>query len=298
MVKGLDVARSFFEGWGLPYLQAEYPHLINRVAGLLCTRSQSLGNDDDLSRDHDWGPQFALVLTGDDMRRHGRWLSQRINDAAPRGWDGYCLRSGQSVEVASINVWFQRLLNCERPPSTDKDWYRKTREDNLCMVKRATVFHDPLGEWSARREGFRTYPDRVWSWRACDEVYRVWHYGQYNFLDRLRRRRDPVASSLALGTFSEAVMRLCMTLAHEFSPFWKWLAAEFRKLPNVEILDHRLRQLATTLDIAEQSDLVNAICGELHARLVAHFDLNPAPTEHPHPLWCARQELLSKTPKQ
>ena len=89
MAKGLDVARSFFEGWGLPYLQAEYPHLVDRVASVVCGRSQSLGHDDELSRDHDWGPQFTLVLTGDDMRRYGRWLSQRISAAAPKEWDGY-----------------------------------------------------------------------------------------------------------------------------------------------------------------------------------------------------------------
>ncbi|MBT4500278.1 MAG: DUF4037 domain-containing protein [Gemmatimonadetes bacterium] len=298
MIKGIDIAHSFFDGWGLPFLRAEYSHLVDRVASVVCGRSQSLGHDDGLSRDHDWGPQFSLVLTADDMRRYGRWLSQRINAAAPREWDGYHLENGESVEVASLNRWFRRQVNCEYPPKTDRAWYSKTRQDNLCMLKRATVFYDPLGEWTARRQAFSTYPDRVWAWRASDEIYRVWHFGQYNFLDRLTPRRDHVAISIALGTFSEAAMRLTMTLAHEYSPFWKWVAAEFRRLPNVESLDQWLRQLAMTVDLDERVHLVTAICDELHTRVVNHFDLDPAPTNHPqHPLWRARQELLGKFPK-
>ena len=298
MTKGLDVARSFFEGWALPYLQTEYPHLVDRVAGVICGKSQCLGHDDELSRDHDWGPQFKLVLTGDDMRRYGRWLSRRINAAAPREWDGHHLLKGESVEVASLNKWFRKQVNCEKPPLTDWGWYSKTRQDNLCMLKRATVFHDPLGEWTARRLAFSTYPDRVWAWLTADEIYSIWHFGQYNFLDRLTHRQDHVAISIALGTFSEAVMRLSMALAHEYSPYWKWVSAEFRRLPNVEILDQWLRQLAVTIDIDDQARLVTAICDELHTRIVTHFSLDPAPTDHPqHPLWRARQELLNKFPK-
>lgn len=104
--KGLEVARSFFQEWALPYLEGEYPHLVDRVAALLCGGSQSLGNDDELSRDHGWGPKFSLLLTGDDMRRYGRGLANRINREAPQEWNGYLLRNNDDrVDVSVGAMW-------------------------------------------------------------------------------------------------------------------------------------------------------------------------------------------------
>ena len=51
-LKGLEIAHRFFDDWGLPYLRAVFPEISERVACFLCGSSQSLGNDDDLSRDH------------------------------------------------------------------------------------------------------------------------------------------------------------------------------------------------------------------------------------------------------
>ena len=64
MTKGMEVARSFFQGWGLPYLRADSPELVERVAAVVCGGSQCLGNDDELSRDHGWGPHLTLILIG------------------------------------------------------------------------------------------------------------------------------------------------------------------------------------------------------------------------------------------
>jgi len=292
MAKGIEVAQSFFEGWGLPYLEAEYPEVVDRVAALVCGGSQCLGNDDELSRDHGWGPHFTLVLTGDDMQRFGHALARRMNSVAPKTWDGYELRGGStSVEVAGINRWFRELVRCECPPRTNHGWYHRTREDNLCMLRKATVFHDPLGEWTARRKSFHYFPDRVRAWRARDELFNIWHFGQYNFLDRLTRRRDPVAIAVALGRFSEGVMRLCLVLAREYCPYWKWLAAEFRKLPDVVLLDRRLQQLAVSIDVDAQADLVREICADLYPRVVREFDLTGEPG---CPLMRLRDELASR----
>ena len=296
MSKGGDVAHSFFDGWGLPFLLDDSPDLVERVAAVICGGSQCLGNDDELSRDHGWGPHFTLILTGEDMRRRGRGLCTRINRAAPRNWDGYELRGNRSVsvKVASINRWFREEVKCSHPPTTFNGWYHGTREDNLCMLRYAPVFYDPLGERSARRSGFSSYPDEVWEQRIKDELFTVWHFGQYNFLDRLTRRQDPVAISVALGKFSEGVMRMSLVMGHEYCPYWKWLAAQFRKLPDVEAIDTWLRELASTTDLKTQADLVDEVCTEMHKRLVAMFDLDPNPTGHPHPLFCARHELAAR----
>ena len=89
-------------------------------------------------------------------------------------------------------------------------------------------------------------------------------------------------------------MRLSLVMSHEYCPYWKWLPAQFRKLPSVQELDGWLRELATAADIDAQSGLVKEVCSEMHTRLVRMFDLNPNPTDHPHPLFCARHELAAR----
>ena len=158
----------------------------------------------------------------------------------------------------------------------------------------ATVFHDPLGEVSARRDLFHYYPDRAWVQRIIWETGNAWHYGQYNFLDRLIARKDPVAIPVCLGRFAEAVMRLSMLLNRDYTPYWKWLAAEFRKTSGTGQLDASLQRLFATPDISEQAAVVQEICDEIHAKLVELFSLNPKPTEHPHPLHCATREMVTR----
>lgn len=292
LTKGLDIARDFFEQWGLPYLTSQQSHLVDRVAALICLGSDSLGNDDDLSKDHKWGPRFTILMTGEDMKRHGLRLRNQISQAVPREWKGHVFRYTKiSIEIESLNRYFRRLVGCDHPPRTVRGWLERTREENLYMIRHATVFHDPLGEFTNRRQAFWYYPRRVWLERIWGELFNVWHFGQYNFLDRLFHRRDPVATTVCLGRFAEGVMRLSLLLASDYSPYWKWLAAEFRKLPDVEQLDAWLIELAKAQDLGTQAELVRSICDDIHARLVAQFGFDPNPKGHPHPLHLAHVEL-------
>lgn len=60
--KGLDIARHFHDEWVLPFLKARFPKVVDRVACVLVGNSQSLGNDDEFSVDHGWGPTLTLLL--------------------------------------------------------------------------------------------------------------------------------------------------------------------------------------------------------------------------------------------
>lgn len=293
-LKGLEVARRFFEEWGLPYLRSEFPQISERMACFLCGGSQSLGNDDARSRDHQWGPGFTILLTGQDMHRSGESLQNAINKAAPREWLEYRFRNpNENIEVQALNPWFRSYTKFVHPPKTLKTWLR-VHEANLYMLRHATVFHDPLGEFTARREGFKCYPPDARMFRVTESTFSAWHYGQYNFLDRLAHRRDSVAISICLGMFMQATMRLCMFLNGDYAPYWKWLHAEFRKQPNVAELDAWISELSTSDNLADQVGLVDTICKDLYSRLVKEELVSEKPTGHPHPLMCAHMELSKR----
>lgn len=291
-LKGLEVAQRFFDAWGLAYLRAEFPEISERAACFLCGGSQSLGNDDDLSRDHGWGPMFTILLTGQDHKRYGQKLHRAINAAAPKAWLGYRFRASKiNIKVDSLDKWFRVMIGCAQAPQTSKGWIRHTREDTLYMLRHATVFHDPLGEFGVRQNAFWFYPRDVWLHRLGLEVFEVWHYGQYNFLTRLKHRNDPIAIAICLGHFIQATMKICMLLNEDYTPYWKWLAAEFRKLPNVVDLENWLSELSTCSDLNRQVELVEMICKDLYARLVQKGLVGANPKGHPHPLLCARKAL-------
>ena len=276
--EGLQIAQKFCQKWVLPFLETEFPDLHDRSACVLFGGSQSLGNDDVLSRDHGWGPAFELFLTNADARQYGRQLQRALNEAAPRNWQGAEWRElHPNVSVRAIDTWMRQHMRYPHPPKTRLAWLRMC-ESQLYMMRHCTVFHDPLGEFSRRKEAYHYYPRDVWLQRVWDETFSVWHYGEYNFIDRMVHRGDRVTISVCLGAFSESAMRLCLLLNEDYTPYWKWLATEFRKLPDIEELDRNLDGLMTNCDLSVQAGHVKTICRDIFMRLTAkglvHGDLD------------------------
>jgi len=85
-MKGLEIARDFFFSWGHPFLTAQFPDLADRAAAGRILGSDVLGADDEISRDHDWGPQLDLFLSAGDYAAFGEQLSRAMNTAAPNPW--------------------------------------------------------------------------------------------------------------------------------------------------------------------------------------------------------------------
>ena len=293
-MKGLEVARAFFHEWGLVYLRSEFPEISERVAGVLCGSSQSLGHDDELSRDHGWGPGFSLILTSEDMRRYGRQLRKLMQKEAPRIWRGYEWRGESNVTVDPIDKWFRQNIGCAQPPKTSEGWLSRTLVNNLYMLRHATVFHDPLGQFSERQKSFWFYPRGAWFESLSTEVFHAWHYGQYNFLERLVHRNDPISNKACLGSFIQGSLRVFFLAERDYFPYWKWLAAEFRKLPNVAEVESWYTELSLSTDIEKQAELVDAICKEVYSRLFSKGLVSEKPSGHEHPLSCAREELQRK----
>ncbi|MGC4042786.1 MAG: DUF4037 domain-containing protein [Armatimonas sp.] len=218
LVKGLDVARAFFLEWGLPELERQYPALVARVAAGKILGSDVLGADDAISRDHNWGPQFWLFLTDADYAQFGQELSERMNAAAPNPWQGHRLAGAgdNAVIVTSIPVFLKGLTGLHAIPKTSRDWLAASTqtplglpsESNLYFLRHGALFQDPLGELSTWRKSLHAYPHDIWLRRLAEETFRIWHHGEYNFVQRMTQRRDPLAIQVCLGEFTTGVMRL------------------------------------------------------------------------------------------
>lgn len=83
-MKGMELAREYYEELGRPMLKGQFGELLERMAvGFAGAGSECLGLDDEISQDHDWGPAFCIWMTPEDYRNHGGSI-QNAYDALPK----------------------------------------------------------------------------------------------------------------------------------------------------------------------------------------------------------------------
>jgi hypothetical protein len=269
-MNGLAIARDFFDSCGHPFLKSHFPEVAGRIAAGRIPGSDVLGGDDEASRDHDWGPQFDLFLSADDFASHGERLSQAMNSAAPNPWKGYRLAGGgdKSVRVESVPGWFGKHLQLKRVPAAADEWPPLPFESTLYFVRHGQIWVDSTGELTKWRTALHEYPeDRLYE-RLAEECFRIWQHGEYNFVQRMARRRDPLAISICLGEFMTGVMRIVLLMNRDFTPYWKWLPFEFRKRTEAQPYIPLLEELVSISDIERQVEIVQRLCGMVHRQLL------------------------------
>jgi hypothetical protein len=99
---------------------------------------------------------------------------------------------------------------------------------------------------------------------------------------------------MALGCFVEAVMRLGLLLERDYTPYWKWLAHEFRKRPVATQLDVPLRQVCEPQPREEQARRVGEVCQTVHDLLDATELASSDLTSHPHSLFRDQAALRAR----
>ena len=299
-MNGAEISKAFFFEWGLPFIEREFPTMRERIAVGCFGGSQALGHDDHLSRDHGWGPRFNIYLD-EDYEVSDKEVVERICAAAPSDFNGYRCRGGgdRAVYLKRTEQFFKNLFLGDIP-QCDSDWLCCLRkpdlfESDLYFLRHGPLFYDGSGRFSQLRSQAARYPEDVWLLRTADCAWQIAHYGEYNFCARLVERGDPIPMQIALGHFAEAVMRMYFYLDKDFTPYWKWLTAEFRKRAYSPIVEAKLSRLPQ-LQPSEQAQEVMEICGVLKERII---DMGVVPPNLDNPwkigwFWIFRNELVRR----
>ncbi len=298
-MNGLEIAKDFYFSWGKPRLESAFPELNGRIAVGRVTGSDVIGADDALSTDHNWGPQFTIFLSEADFSAHGEKVSNVMNEAAPNPWNGYRLDGAgdKSVQVESIPDWMKTWLGFSHVPSRNEDWVGgidEARESTLYFLRHGAVWVDGSGELSRWREALHFYPEPIWRNRLAEELFRVWQHGEYNFVQRIAKRGNPLAVAMCIGIFVSSVMRTLLLLNRDYAPYWKWLAHEFRKLNEAQHFAPLLERLVSDPNPETQSRIVLDVCDGIYQRLrSAGIITGQNDNQHLLPLLNAHLELLA-----
>jgi len=208
---------------------------VDRIAvGLVGPGSECLGFDDELSRDHDWGPAFCMWLTDRDFEEIGTEL-QRAYAQLPATFMGYGPRLASPGEewrvgASRTSAFFTRFTGLAHVPAAMSEWLR-IPEHSLATCTNGKVFRDPLGEFTRWREALLAYyPEDVRLSKIASLCITIAQTGQYNYT-RSVRREEAFSASYSMIRFCSDAMMLVFLLNRRYAPFYKWLHRAVGELP-------------------------------------------------------------------
>ena len=232
-MKGLELAERYYEEVGLPTLTRAFPELMPRMAFGLCGEgSECLGYDDDLSRDHDFGPSFCIWMSDEDFANYGLQV-RRAYSWLPQEFLGYHGRSvteqgGGRVGAMRISDFYRKFTGCPAGPQTNLEWLR-VPEHLLAQAVSGRVFRDDAGTFTGiRAQLLAFYPEEVrWKKMAARAVTMA-QAGQYNYPRSIKRGEDG-AAYFALREFLMAAFSMAHLLEKRYMPYYKWAHRSFEE---------------------------------------------------------------------
>jgi hypothetical protein len=271
-MNGLALAEQYFHEHGLPMILTCFPLHAERMAGgLVGDGSECFGFDDEISRDHDWGPGFCIWLTREDYDDIAKELIRKY-EQLPEIFSGYGPRrqsewGNERIGVFEIGDFFSRYIGYRSVPQNNEEWMI-VPESALAAVTNGKVFYDPLGEFSSIRQRLlQFYPDDVRLKKIAARCMTIAQSGQYN-LERCLKREDQFASRYAETKFCVDVISLVFLLNRRYMPFYKWMSRALVALPRLgKEISKRVGLLIQTSDSRLKPELVEGICSMIIAEL-------------------------------
>jgi len=222
MQKGMDICERYYETYGKPMLDQLFHDDISYMAiGLCGYGSDCLGYDDEISRDHDFGPGFCIWLPREVYERiHD--LLQEAYDRLPQEFMGYrravSARGEGRVGVFCIDDFFMQFIG--HMPQTLEDWLYMD-ENGLLACTNGRIFDDKYGEVTRLRKELHYFPEDIRIKKIARAIAKMAQSGQYNYA-RCMQRGNIVAASQALHEFIDQTLSVVYLLNKRYKPYYKW----------------------------------------------------------------------------
>ena len=262
-MQGLELSREFYIKCVIPAIEECFGERACRVAaGLAGQGSDCLGCDDEISRDHDFGPGCCLWLTDEDFSAFGPEL-QKLYDSLPNEFMGFSRNTtpqgSPRIGVILISRFYAQFTGCPDVPPNDVSWFR-IPEHFLAAATSGEVFRDdPEGFTRIREALLPCYPLDVLLKKLAARVFAMGQAGQYNYV-RIIKRGDGPAAMLALDEFVRSALSALHLLNRRYMPYYKWAFRSARTLPRLAEAVRELELLFSAPDPERQNVIESISC--------------------------------------
>ena len=271
-MRGLEIARAYYERFGRPMLEEGFPDLLPLVAAGLCgPGSECFGFDDGVSRDHDFEPGFCLFIPGEDViDRKRAFALERAYAALPREFEGLKRSLAAPVGGARRGVvrtadFFRDRTGSENGELTLEGWL-SVPSYSLAEAVNGEIFFDGYGEVSRIRASLSRYPEDVMRKKLSGALLVMAQAGQYNY-KRCLAHGEEGAAQLAAIEFSRAAMQTVFLLNGVYMPFYKWAFRAMRALPELSLTAELIESLITTdngeATREEKGDVIESVAADV-----------------------------------
>ena len=261
----MELSRLYYEKICKPVIEKEAEELTERIAvGLVGEGSECYRYDDEISRDHDFGPSCCFWLTKEDYRIYGGKLRE-ILDSLPKSFMSFpALKmsewGGGRRGVLNTESFYRKFTGKENGPETLDEW-RMIPETNLSIVTNGSVFSDPLGEFTKiRNRLLEYYPEDIRLDKIASRCMKIAQSGQYN-LGRCLKRGEFVAARIAEAEFISESIHMIYLLNKKYMPFYKWMHKDMQFLPILGKEVHNLLNNLISIQNSEKPETAEKICG-------------------------------------
>jgi len=234
-MKGLKLSQLYYEKYeeGLKEILGED---FDRVSIGLCGQgSECFGFDDEMSRDHDFGPGFCVFTDDDIYKKYGKELKKYYREL-PKEFKGIKRKTSSHgrgrVGILKTKDFYFANLGIDHEPENPAQWYQLS-EARLAMITNGKIFHEGDDEFMKLRQTFQGfYPEEVKLKKLASRFAVIAQAGQYNYR-RCILREEYVAAHFALDLFIKNAMSAIYILNEKYMPFYKWA---HRGMENMQVL--------------------------------------------------------------
>ena len=275
-MKGIEIARAYYEQHGRPMLEAQFPGLLPLIAvGLTGSGSECYGYDDAVSTDHDFEPGFMLFLPGEDaVDRRTAFLLERAYDRLPREFMGLerslvAPVGGARRGVVRTGEYFRDKVGAPDGVLSVGQWL-SLPDYALSEAVNGALFYDGYGEVSRIRTGLSRYPEDIRLKKLAGNLLLMAQSGQYNYA-RCLLHGETAAAQLAAGAFVQSAMQVVFLLNNAYMPYYKWQFRALRGLERLSLLAEVMEYLLTTGNdgdtAVEKQKVIEGIAADVIAAL-------------------------------
>lgn len=237
-MKGLELSKAYYEAYGRPMLERDFPELMKYIAvGLVGSGSERYGFDDEISRDHDFEPGFCIFLPVEDVvDRRSAFFLERAYAKLPKEFMGFARQplspvGGNRNGVFRTADFYLSAVGDENGELSAEQWLH-IPDYALAEAVNGEVFFDGYGEFSEIRTRITRMPEDIRRKRLAGNVLLMAQSGLYNF-SRCLGHGELESAQFACIEFVNAAMKAFFLLCDRYMPYYKWSFRAFRELPGM-----------------------------------------------------------------